>query len=250
MKERWGTGPPVARYPKPWAYRNPYVVRRRGPGSRRLPKPLSGSAAQVRELAATGEYETMRAIGAVVGVSRERVRQIIRQHDIPWQDYAVRLRWECPGCGAEIAVNRSEWEARWGHMPAHCRSCSQEDQNQFCKRGHLRSEESDAQGACRACHRLKSKCVVEIRTCEVCQQPLPITDGMRRQALYGRAVNKYHQRCWGQKLAASRGERTHCRRGHELTEENTYRWRGTRACRACIRRRTREYYQRSRAKQG
>lgn len=29
------------------------------------------------------------------------------------------------------------------------------------------------------------------------------------------------------------GTRTHCRRGHELTDENTYAWRGKRFCRDC-----------------
>lgn len=225
--------PPVARYPKPWDYRNPYVVRRRGLGSRRLPKPLSATAAKVRDLAATGEYETMSAISAAVGVSRERVRQIIRRHDIPWQDYKVRLEWECPGCGNWISVWRSWWESKWTHMPAHCRSCHREDRGKFCVRGHLRSEETGAGGDCLACVRVKSRCVVETRSCEICHQPLAITDGMRKQALYGHGVNKYHRRCWIRKLGASRRLQTHCKRGHEFTEENTYRWRGTRQCRAC-----------------
>lgn len=32
-----------------------------------------------------------------------------------------------------------------------------------------------------------------------------------------------------------RGARTHCKRGHEYTPENTYIWQGTRYCRACNR---------------
>jgi transcriptional regulator with XRE-family HTH domain len=40
--------------------------------------------------------------------------------------------------------------------------------------------------------------------------------------------------------------RTHCKYGHEFTEENTYVYRGSRYCRACVNRRTREYRQRKR----
>ena len=34
---------------------------------------------------------------------------------------------------------------------------------------------------------------------------------------------------------------THCKRGHEFTEYNTYRWRGRRICRRCNNARNKEY---------
>jgi hypothetical protein len=37
----------------------------------------------------------------------------------------------------------------------------------------------------------------------------------------------------GQGIAAMRARQTHCVNGHEFTEENTYRFRGNRLCRAC-----------------
>jgi hypothetical protein len=38
----------------------------------------------------------------------------------------------------------------------------------------------------------------------------------------------------GDGIAALNARKTHCKRGHEFTPENTYVWReGTRACRAC-----------------
>lgn len=40
------------------------------------------------------------------------------------------------------------------------------------------------------------------------------------------------------------GRKTHCVHGHELTPENTYVWRGSRSCKSCMRRRTRERRQR------
>lgn len=40
------------------------------------------------------------------------------------------------------------------------------------------------------------------------------------------------------------GTRTHCRRGHEFTDKNTYAWRGKRLCRKCISMHQKAYNQR------
>lgn len=101
------------RYPPPREYRNRYLKKRMNP-----------MVIKVRVLAATGEYETMTALGAAVGVTRERVRQIIRAENIPWQDFHVRLEWSCPSCECAISIKRSTWKRRWQYMPAHCRACA------------------------------------------------------------------------------------------------------------------------------
>lgn len=41
--------------------------------------------------------------------------------------------------------------------------------------------------------------------------------------------------------AAKARARTHCKHGHEFTEDNTYRWRGTRQCRTCTKLNMRRY---------
>lgn len=40
---------------------------------------------------------------------------------------------------------------------------------------------------------------------------------------------------------------THCKHGHEFTEENTYRYQGNRSCRTCRSRRMRDYHERQKA---
>lgn len=44
----------------------------------------------------------------------------------------------------------------------------------------------------------------------------------------------------GQSVCADNARKTHCKRGHEFTEENTYRWQGKRHCRTCQRLRQRK----------
>ena len=45
----------------------------------------------------------------------------------------------------------------------------------------------------------------------------------------------------------ARGMQTHCRRGHEMTPENTYTYSSRRHCKACRRKKSREWYARKRA---
>ena len=45
-------------------------------------------------------------------------------------------------------------------------------------------------------------------------------------------------------VGSGNGTRTHCRRGHEFTDKNTYAWRGKRICRTCIAMHQKAYNQR------
>lgn len=49
-------------------------------------------------------------------------------------------------------------------------------------------------------------------------------------------------------MAAKYRNRTHCRRGHELTRENTKLWRGQKRCRECYRVNQRERNERARSR--
>lgn len=46
--------------------------------------------------------------------------------------------------------------------------------------------------------------------------------------------------------AASVQKRTHCKRGHEFDEENTYNYKGHRSCKSCSRQRAKNKYHQSR----
>lgn len=50
----------------------------------------------------------------------------------------------------------------------------------------------------------------------------------------------------GESFAGVNSRKVRCDHGHAYSEENTYRWRGRRDCRACIRRRVAEYAARKR----
>ena len=147
---------------------------------------------RVKELAASGDYETMTAIGEEIGVTRERVRQIIRQDDLPWDDRA--FEWDCPGCGKIIRVQRSILK-QWKHMPAHCRTCSTKNRREFCKRGHPVAENRNVAGHCRLCVALRARCVVEVRTCVECGQPLNISRAALQQEK-GKSWGERHLDCY------------------------------------------------------
>ncbi|MGO3650436.1 HNH endonuclease signature motif containing protein [Agrococcus casei] len=49
------------------------------------------------------------------------------------------------------------------------------------------------------------------------------------------AVSKRENLARGYAVPAINARKTHCKRGHEFTAENTYRWGSSRICRACKR---------------
>ncbi len=50
----------------------------------------------------------------------------------------------------------------------------------------------------------------------------------------------------GISFSAINYRKTHCNHGHEFSVENTYLWGRSRICRACVNRRSRQYYKRTR----
>lgn len=183
---------------------------------------VNPTVAKVRTLAATGEYASMAALAHDVGVTRERVRQIIRSENIPWRDFHVILKWTCPGCGCAISIPRSVWKQLYKHMPAHCRACAAVYRTKFCKRGHLRSEHMAPNGQCYTCANILRGCVVERRSCVDCGKELPITRNAMSQIKIGRATGERCRHCQGVRLSTTHKKKTHCLRGHARTPENVY----------------------------
>ncbi len=212
------------RHPHPWQYRNPYVkMKRRSrkpqlrcidcsrPISRGAPvlrcRPCAGLARRgmspdntttPRVLAATksGRFTTQTCVAAEVGVSRERVRQILNAAgDTEFGHRFLRLEWPCPECEVEISLTRHQF-ARLAHMPAHCRPCAKK----YCIREHLFSEHANKRGICLLCQNIRNRRIVEVRTCIACNEDLEISAGALRQIKFGNSTGKYHKKCYGEIL--------------------------------------------------
>lgn len=154
------------------------------------PRPDNQNAKRIIAAAESGKYKNMACIARKVGVSRERVRQILNAtgHANFGQRH-VRLQWRCPDCGTSIKTTASQLR---GHMTAHCRKCAQN----YCFRGHLRSKHALADGRCGVCDRNQKRSIVEIRTCIECGNDLEISSGMRYQIKRGNARGDFHIKCY------------------------------------------------------
>lgn len=201
-------------------YRNPYVKIK---GKSRKPQPkcidcatfvhISGSRCRrcyglsqrrdntttTRVLAAakSGKFTTQTCVAAEIGISRERVRQILNAAGDTEFGHRrnFRLEWPCPECEAPISLTRYQF-ARLIHMPAHCRSCAKN----YCLQGHLRSEYANKRGICLPCQNIRARLIVEVRTCIACNKDLEISAGTLRQIKLGKAAGKYHRKCYDSHL--------------------------------------------------
>ncbi len=152
--------------------------------------PDNPTARRIVAAAEIGKYKNMTCIADEVGVSRERVRQVLNA--IGHTEFGrLRLEWPCPDCGSLVGISRAQLD-RTRHMPAHCRKCA----SAYCRREHLRSKNTNKSGYCLACIRLRSKHVVEVRTCLECGKNLEITRGLRNQIRLGHARGIFHQECY------------------------------------------------------
>lgn len=178
-------------YPHASAYRNPYVKLRRGPRQRGI-IPDNPNAQLVIAAVESGKFRNMACIAEEIGISRERVRQILNATGYKEFGYRrLRLEWPCPECGETINLSRRELE-RTTHMPAHCRKCA----GNFCNRGHLRSENTRRDGTCRPCEQIRARRVVEVRTCLACGKELPISQAASYQIKGGRGRGDFHKNCY------------------------------------------------------
>ncbi len=192
----------------------------------------------------SGLYANMSCVADAAHVSREYVRLVLNDEG-GFEDFRrkLRLKWPCPDCGSIIDLAPSRL-SRLKHMPAHCRPCA----SNYCHSGRHNMVITGRayKGGCKPCLKEYLAKTVEIRTCERCKEPLEISRVMAQMIRNPKqaAKGKYHAGCY-LKVLSERPSRTHCRRNHELTEANTYRWRGRRICRTCQRIRDRKAYLRN-----
>ena len=148
------------------------------------------NAKRIAAAAESGKYKSMASIAKKVGVSRERVRQILNATGHTYfGSRQVRLQWPCPDCRKSITMNASRLRGIC-HMPAHCRRCAKN----YCRREHFHG--TGAGGVCRVCERVRRRRTVEIRTCLECGNDLEISWGVRNQIRIGKSRGDFHFKCY------------------------------------------------------
>ena len=219
------------RHPAASSYRNPYASMRPGPKpsykiyrcvdcltevsragvrclpcAKRLQRRENPTTKRIITAVKSGKYTTQTCVAMEVGVSRERVRQILNAEGYSEFGHRVgfRLEWPCPECREEISLRRYELQALV-HMPAHCRSCAKK----YCQREHLRSEHTDKWGTCRLCVKIWQQRIVEIRTCERCGKDLPISRNQLHQIQLGHGTGKFHRACYNEELSENPPAKKH-----------------------------------------
>ena len=149
---------------------------------------MEGTAQHIVAAAESGKYKNMACIARKLGVSRERVRQVLNATGHSnFGPRHVRLQWPCPDCRETVKVARSGLRI---HMPAHCGKCAKN----YCRRGHLRSKLRS--GACRTCAGIQRRRIVEVRTCLECGKDHEISWGTRDRIRRGHARGDFHLKCY------------------------------------------------------
>ena len=162
--------------------------------SKRGLRPDNINAQRIVAAAEKGKYKNMACIATEVGVSRERVRQILNATGhIYFGSRHVRLQWPCPDCRKSITMNASRLRGI-SHMPSHCRTCAKK----YCRRGHREKRAPD--GHCGVCDGIRRRRTVEVRTCLECGNDLEISEAFRNQIRLGKSRGEFHSKCYVAKL--------------------------------------------------
>ena len=150
--------------------------------------PDNATAQRIVAAAESGKYKNMACIARAVGVSRERVRQVLNATGhTNFGPRHIRLQWPCPDCRRTVKLAASQLRI---HMPAHCQKCAKN----YCRRGHFRS--MLRKGNCRVCDSIQRRRIVEIRVCIECGKELEISKGVHDQIRLGKARGDFHRECY------------------------------------------------------
>ena len=155
--------------------------------SKRGLQPDNVNAQRIVAAAESGKHKNMASIAKEVGVSRERVRQVLNATGhTNFGSRHVYLQWSCPDCRCTIDMTASRLRGL-SHMLAHCRDCAKN----YCRRGHRTTHVR-----CRVCERKRRQRIVEVRTCRECGNDLEISQGVRYQISIGRTRGDFHFKCY------------------------------------------------------
>ncbi len=195
--------------------------------------PMISTRERVRVLVESGKFGMTTEIAKVVGISRERVRQIIRDDKLHWIPIRGRLKWDCPDCGTPISIRRSAKKLKY--WPAHCNACRIDLLKKFYRVcGHPKIPENTIGTTCKICANARAKCIVEIRTCMACGEPLELSRGGKAQIRNSKSQGLFHWKCYSRlPKDMIHPKQSNCKRGHPLSGDNLYHWEGKRICKGC-----------------
>lgn len=95
--------------------------------SGKLPNSLAESdvRSRVRDLRSANLLMKMSEIAKIVGISRQRVYQILQQEGLPTKQHIKKYLYECPVCGTITSRKfcSSECRKKWQQIPITCSEC-------------------------------------------------------------------------------------------------------------------------------
>src|SRR5271157_2402425 len=92
-----------------------------------IPNPSveSDTRSRVRDLSSANFFMKMSEIAKMVGISRQRVHQILREEGLPTKQHIKKCQYKCPVCG--VISNRKfcsyECKKKWLYIPVICSEC-------------------------------------------------------------------------------------------------------------------------------
>ncbi len=120
---------------------------------------MSTTTERLIRLVERGEVVNQACAGRVLGVTRERVRQIVAQEGLRLgrkNQPNTLIEWPCPDCGKTMRMWTKDRNVQRTGMCVRC--ASGRKKQDYCKRGHLMAEtqmwRGDGNRYCGACNRL------------------------------------------------------------------------------------------------
>ena len=149
----------------------------------------------IQKLIEEGTCKTLQDFADIIGITRSRVNQVIKEHSLPWISLQGKFEWPCPSCKVEISIHRSDKPIKF--WPAHCTKCRKGLLKKFYRVClHPKTPENTIASGCKICIHAKARCIVEIRTCTVCDESLKISRGVQRQIHMGNTIGMFHRSCY------------------------------------------------------
>ena len=205
-----------------------------------IPSKNKKSHSKIILLLQNPKTQSLACVAGIVGLSRERVRQIAKEENITRFTIAERrFRWNCYQCNSPM--ERNLFQIKNFKNPALCGNCAQ-GKGRFCRKGH-ENPPRNKQGRCRICDREYRNRIVDYRTCQDCGKVIPVTYASRAQAKTHSFTLKRCQQCHGKWVVKTnhikQKDKPFCKHGHPRTPENLNCYR---QCKMCQKLRRRKNY--------